>query len=86
MASRIIPITLPELGSAARFSLWFVLPGDRVYEGDRVAEVLVPGATFDVAAPATGIFVERNAAANEPLAVGQVLGTILADPDAMETR
>ena len=50
---RRVPITLPDLGVArAALSLWYVHPGDRVYEGDRVAEVLIPGATFDVPAPA----------------------------------
>ena len=77
-----VPITLPELGSPRPvLSLWYVGPGERVYEGDRVAEVLIPGATFDVAAPATGIVVERLARPNDPLAVGQVLGTIDPDPD-----
>ena len=48
---RRVPITLPELGDPrAVFSLWYVRPGDRVFEGDRVAEVLIPGATFDVLA------------------------------------
>ena len=70
-------ITLPDLGTPrATLSLWYVRPGDRVFEGDRVAEVLVPGATFDVSAPATGVFVERLALPNDPLTPGQVLGWI----------
>ena len=76
-ASRTIPITLPDLGSArAVFSLWYVRAGDRVFEGDRIAEVLIPGATFDVPAPATGTLAERRALPNDPLAPGQVLGVI----------
>jgi pyruvate/2-oxoglutarate dehydrogenase complex dihydrolipoamide acyltransferase (E2) component len=77
-----VPITLPELGSPRPvLSLWYVGTGERVYEGDRVVEVLIPGATFDVSAPATGIIVERLALPNDPLATGQVLGTIDPDPD-----
>jgi pyruvate/2-oxoglutarate dehydrogenase complex dihydrolipoamide acyltransferase (E2) component len=71
------PITLPDLGTArVTLSLWYVRPGDRVFEGDRVAEVLIPGATFDVAAPANGVLVERLALPNDALTPGQVLGVI----------
>jgi len=70
-------ITLPDLGTdRATFSLWYVLPGDRVYEGDRVAEVLIPGATIDIAAPTGGVLAERLALPNDPLTPGQVLGVI----------
>ena len=72
-----VPIALPDLGTErATFSLWYVGPGDRVFEGDRVAEVLIPGATFDVPAPANGLLVERLALPNDPLTTGQVLGMI----------
>ena len=75
-------MTLPELGSPRPvLSLWYVGTGERVYEGDRVVEVLIPGATFDVSAPATGIVVERLALPNDPLTAGQVLGRIDPDPD-----
>ena len=72
-----VPITLPDLGSPrVTFSLWHVRAGDRVTEGDRVAEVLIPGATFDVPAPASGTLAELAAQPNDPLAPGQVLGEI----------
>lgn len=75
--TRRVPITLPELGDPrAVFSLWYVRPGDRVYEGDRVAEVLIPGATFDVPAPASGVLAERIALPNDAVTTGQVLGVI----------
>lgn len=77
-----VPITLPDLGSpGAVLSLWYVRPGDRVYEGDRVAEVLIPGATFDVPAPTTGTLGERFVLPNDPLTAGQVLGEIHRVPD-----
>jgi pyruvate/2-oxoglutarate dehydrogenase complex dihydrolipoamide acyltransferase (E2) component len=75
-----VPITVPELGSdRAAFSLWHVQVGDRVTEGDRVAELLIPGAVFDVSAPATGVLAERIAHPNDPLTTGQVLGAVEED-------
>jgi pyruvate/2-oxoglutarate dehydrogenase complex dihydrolipoamide acyltransferase (E2) component len=75
--SRRVPITVPELGSPrASFSLWHVRVGDRVTEGDRVAEVLIPGAVFDVPAPTSGVLAERAVQPNDPLTPGQVIGVI----------
>jgi pyruvate/2-oxoglutarate dehydrogenase complex dihydrolipoamide acyltransferase (E2) component len=72
-----VAIELPMLGTVrATFSLWYVRLGERVYEGDRVAEVLIPGATFDVPAQASGLLVERLVFPNDPLISGQVLGVI----------
>jgi pyruvate/2-oxoglutarate dehydrogenase complex dihydrolipoamide acyltransferase (E2) component len=72
-----VPITAPELGSPhATFSLWHVRLGERVTEGDRVAEVLIPGAAVDVHAPASGVLAARGARPNDPVAAGQVLGEI----------
>jgi pyruvate/2-oxoglutarate dehydrogenase complex dihydrolipoamide acyltransferase (E2) component len=72
-----VPITVPELGSGrVAFSLWHAAAGDRVTEGDRVAELLLPGAVFDVPAPATGVLAERTAQPGDALGAGQVLGEI----------
>jgi pyruvate/2-oxoglutarate dehydrogenase complex dihydrolipoamide acyltransferase (E2) component len=72
-----VPITVPELGSErVTFSLWHAAAGDRVTEGDRVAELLLPGAAFDVPAPATGVLAERIAQPGDALSTGQVLGVI----------
>lgn len=77
-------VILPELGSSpARLSVWFARPGDLVYEGDRLVEVLVEGATFDVPAPATGRLAEKWAYPDDPLRPGQVLGVV--DVDEAET-
>jgi len=71
------PIILPELGAdAVRLSVWFVDPGDFIYEGDRVVEVLCNGATFDVSSPITGRFLEKKAHPDDPLVPGQVLGMV----------
>jgi pyruvate/2-oxoglutarate dehydrogenase complex dihydrolipoamide acyltransferase (E2) component len=70
-------IVLPELGAAPVWvSAWFADLGDRVYEGDRLVEVMVRGATFDVSAPATGRLSEKRALPNDPIQPGQVLGLL----------
>jgi pyruvate/2-oxoglutarate dehydrogenase complex dihydrolipoamide acyltransferase (E2) component len=70
-------ILLPELGAApAVLSVWFAEPGERVFAGDRLVEVLVGGATFDVSAPATGQLAAKFVLPDEPLAAGQVLGLV----------
>ena len=75
---------MPELGAQRIvLSVWFVDVGEKVYEGDRLVEVLIGGATFDVAAPATGHLLEKRAMPNEMLATGQVLG-ILKEDDGLD--
>jgi pyruvate/2-oxoglutarate dehydrogenase complex dihydrolipoamide acyltransferase (E2) component len=75
------PILLPDLGAAAAIlSVWFVDPGDQVYAGDRIVEVLMDGATFDVSSPVTGTFAERLALPDDPLSPGQSLGTVEESP------
>jgi pyruvate/2-oxoglutarate dehydrogenase complex dihydrolipoamide acyltransferase (E2) component len=77
------PILLPDIGAApVSLSLWFAAPGDEVFAGDRLVEVLVPGATFDVASPATGRLVERLAWPRDLLAPGQVLGVLESADDS----
>jgi hypothetical protein len=75
-------IVLPDLGALpVVLSLWFADPGDEVFEGDRLVEVRVGGATFDVPAPATGRLAERHALPDDPLQPGQVLGLVeVAEP------
>jgi pyruvate/2-oxoglutarate dehydrogenase complex dihydrolipoamide acyltransferase (E2) component len=73
-------IILPDLGAGpATLSTWFADVGDPVYEGDRLVEVLLEGATFDVPAPATGRLVEQRALRSERLHAGQVLGTVVTE-------
>ena len=75
-----VAIALPDLGTPrATFSLWYVCVGDRVVRGDRVAEVLIPGATIDVHAPATGTLAEQLSFPNDALTTGQTLGWIEED-------
>ena len=70
-------ILLPELGAApVVVSVWFADSGEAVYEGDRLVEVLLRGATFDVSSPATGRLVEELALPDDPVLPGQVLGIV----------
>jgi pyruvate/2-oxoglutarate dehydrogenase complex dihydrolipoamide acyltransferase (E2) component len=72
-----VPIVLPDVGTTAcRLGLWLVRPGEAVSEGDRVAEVLIPGAVIDVAAPADGVFRDKFARPGDALSAGQALGII----------
>ncbi|HZZ80069.1 MAG TPA: biotin/lipoyl-containing protein [Gemmataceae bacterium] len=69
------PIVAPDLGMAdVIVSVWYVKPGETVYAGDRVVELLVGGATFDVAAPCAGTLREQCVLPPEGVSVGQVLG------------
>jgi pyruvate/2-oxoglutarate dehydrogenase complex dihydrolipoamide acyltransferase (E2) component len=71
------PVVLPELGCGpVLLSVWFADLGEPVYEGDRLVEVRVGGATFDVAAPATGRLLAKHAYPDDPLTPGQVLGVV----------
>jgi pyruvate/2-oxoglutarate dehydrogenase complex dihydrolipoamide acyltransferase (E2) component len=75
-------IVLPELGAhPVVLSAWLADAGEEVYEGDRLVEVLVDGATFDVPAPASGRLVEKRVHPDQPLEVGQVLGTVALDEE-----
>jgi len=70
-------IILPDLGiSPVVLSVWFADPGDEVFQGDRLVEVLAGGATFDVPAPVSGRLAEQRAFADDPLLPGQVLGVV----------
>ena len=55
-------------------SVWYVKPGEKVYEGDRLVELLIGSATFDVTAECSGRLVEQSALPDERAACGAVLG------------
>ncbi|HEV3119885.1 MAG TPA: biotin/lipoyl-containing protein [Gemmataceae bacterium] len=76
-------IIMPEVGAGAPvLSFWFADVGESVFEGDRLVEVLVGGATFDVPAPATGRLAEKRTLPYEALRSGQVLGLIQTEERA----
>ena len=82
-AARRVDVRVPELGTArATFSYWYVVSGERVFAGDRLAEILIPGAVVDVSAPATGLFERASAAVHDSLAPGQIIGTLLCEAES----
>jgi pyruvate/2-oxoglutarate dehydrogenase complex dihydrolipoamide acyltransferase (E2) component len=73
-------IILPELGAApVVVSAWFADTGELVFAGDRLVEVLVGGATFDVSAPGSGRLVDKLALPRDFVQPGQVLGLVEVD-------
>jgi pyruvate/2-oxoglutarate dehydrogenase complex dihydrolipoamide acyltransferase (E2) component len=71
------PVVLPDVGAfPVRLSLWFAQPGDVVFEGDRLVEIVTCGATFDISAPATGRLAQRLAWPQDLLEPGQILGVL----------
>lgn len=76
------PILAPDVGEIAPvLNLWFVHQGERVYAGDRVAELLLDNATFDVAAADTGVLASTAALPGSRVVPGQVLGWIEKEDD-----
>ena len=77
-----VPILAPDLGTdRGNVSLWFVKPGERLHEGDRIVELQISGATIDLIAPATGTMGERFVLQSDHVTAGQILGVIHTDPD-----
>ena len=84
-AEVLVPELGLEVGQPILVSVWFAGAGDPVYEGDRLVELLVAGATFDVACPADGTLAEVLAFPDDELQPGQVLGLVdLTEPDKAE--
>lgn len=68
---------MPDVGSPRCWlSLWLVRAGERVREGDRIAEIAFPGAIVDIPAPADGYLRERFAQPGDALVAGQILGSL----------
>jgi pyruvate/2-oxoglutarate dehydrogenase complex dihydrolipoamide acyltransferase (E2) component len=77
MSSR--KLTLPDLGiddQSITLSSWYLNRGERVSEGEPLVEVLCGGVTVDLPSPAEGILVEKCAAEDDIIAVGQTLAII----------
>lgn len=74
-----IPITLSVAGETICFGTWFVEIGDHVREGERLAEVLIPGVVIDVLSPANGTLTEKTAMPRHRLKRGDVLGALTTD-------
>jgi pyruvate/2-oxoglutarate dehydrogenase complex dihydrolipoamide acyltransferase (E2) component len=77
---RLEAVILPDLGTGPDepivISHWFAARGDEVWEGDRLVEVLVGPATFDVPAPTTGRLAEIRGEEDDRVEPGAVLGLV----------
>lgn len=77
-----VELTIPDLGMPEANIIateWLVPVGGRVYEGDRVLEILAGEVTVDIGAPASGQIVEHYVHEDEPVRVGQVVAKIDVD-------
>ncbi len=81
-AMRLEAVILPDLGTGPDVPIvvshWFAARGDEVWEGDRLVEVLVGPATFDVPAPTTGRLAEIRGWEDDRVAPGAILGLVAA--------
>jgi len=79
-------VVLPELGTDPDepiiVSHWFAGRGDQVSEGDRLVEVLVGPATFDVPAPTDGRLAEIRGLEDDRVWPGAILGLLATPEDA----
>jgi pyruvate/2-oxoglutarate dehydrogenase complex dihydrolipoamide acyltransferase (E2) component len=82
---RLEAVILPDLGTGPDVPIvvshWFAARGKEVWEGDRLVEVLVGPATFDVAAPATGHLTEIRVREEDHVVPGAVLGLVATSED-----
>ena len=73
------PITVPPVENQNQkltVSLWLTRTGEPVNRGDRVVELLIPGVTFDVAAPCSGTLSGCECRTGDEVHEGTVLGWI----------
>jgi pyruvate/2-oxoglutarate dehydrogenase complex dihydrolipoamide acyltransferase (E2) component len=77
---RFAAVILPDLGTGPDepivVSHWFAERGEEVWEGDRLVEVLVGPATFDVPAPTNGRLAEIRGEEDDRVLPGAVLGLV----------
>jgi pyruvate/2-oxoglutarate dehydrogenase complex dihydrolipoamide acyltransferase (E2) component len=82
---RLAAVILPDLGTGPDvpivISHWFAARGDTVWEGDRLVEVLVGPATFDVSSPASGRLAEIHGWEDDRVTPGAVLGLVATPED-----
>ena len=82
---RLAAVILPELGTGPDLPIivshWFAARGDLVWEGERLVEVLVGPATFDVPSPVTGRLTEIRGLEDDRVEVGSVLGLVAINDD-----
>lgn len=83
-----VPVEVPELGAGdqtLRICGWLVDVGDLVLKGDLLAEVVIPGVTFEIASPATGRLVEIVCPVDSKIRAGSILGWLEAVDELIES-
>src|SRR5215468_2736526 len=84
-AMRLEAVILPDLGTGPDVPIvvshWFAARGEEAWEGDRLVEVLVGPATFDVPAPTTGRLAEIRGLEDDRVTPGDVLGLVAVVED-----
>lgn len=79
-----LPVTAPDLeAGTARVVVgqWYAEPGDAVFGGDALLELLLPGLTVSVNCPADGRLDEICRHANSPIQPGDILAWV--EPEAV---
>ena len=80
-------VILPDLGTGPDVPIvvshWFAGRGDEVWEGDRLVEVLVGPATFDVPAPISGRLAAIHGREDDSVSPGMVLGFVAVADDGI---
>ena len=71
-------IEVTDLGGAdeAVFAAWLKEVGDEVAEGEAIAEVMTDKVNVELFAPASGTLESRTVDEEDPVELGQVIGTI----------
>ena len=87
---RLEAVTLPDLGTgpdvAIVVSHWFASRGDEVWEGERLVEVLVGPATFDVPSPFSGRLAEIKLWEDDRASPGSILAMIAPSEGEADDR
>jgi pyruvate/2-oxoglutarate dehydrogenase complex dihydrolipoamide acyltransferase (E2) component len=86
---RLAAVILPDLGTGPDVPIvvshWFAARGDKVWEGERLVEVLVGPATFDVPSPVSGRLAQIRGLEDDRVEAGSVLGMVaVTDDDASD--
>jgi len=79
-------VILPDWGTGPEVPIvvshWFVARGGRVWAGERLVEVLVGPATFDVSSPVSGRLAEIRGLEDDRVESGSVLGLVATNEEA----
>jgi pyruvate/2-oxoglutarate dehydrogenase complex dihydrolipoamide acyltransferase (E2) component len=82
---RLAAVILPDLGPGPDVPIfvshWFAARGDKVWEGERLVEVLVGPATFDVPSPVSGRLAQIHGLEDDRVEAGSVLGMVAVPED-----